>query len=68
MFEFHTSAKGDFMATTLVYRIYRVALVAALCATFMGVALLLHPMLEGVSPANEIPGAPGIYGELPAVW
>jgi hypothetical protein len=56
------------MATTLVYRIYRVTLVAALCATFMGAALLLHPMLEGMSPANEIPRASGTYGELPAAW
>jgi hypothetical protein len=39
--------------------------VAALYATFMGVALLLNPMVEGVSPADEILWGWSGYGELP---
>jgi hypothetical protein len=56
------------MTGTLVHWVYRIALVVALCATFMGVALLLHPMFEGVSPADEILRGSGSYGELPQVW
>jgi hypothetical protein len=56
------------MTSTLVHRIYSVALVMALCATFMGLALLLNPTFEGVSPADEILWGSGSYGELPPVW
>ena len=57
-----------FMTSALVHRIYRIALVVALCAAFMGVALLLHPMFEGVSPADEILRGSGSYSESPPVW
>jgi hypothetical protein len=53
------------MTSTLVHRIYIIPLVAALYATFMGVALLLNPMVEGVSPADEILWGWSGYGELP---
>jgi hypothetical protein len=54
------------MTSTLVHRTYTIVLVAALCAA---VALLLTSMLlEGVSPADEILGRLGGYGELPQVW
>jgi hypothetical protein len=43
-----------FFMTTLVHRIYRTVLVVALCGTFMAVALLLNPLVEGVAPADEI--------------
>jgi hypothetical protein len=56
------------MTRTLVHRIYSVALVAGLCATFIGIALLLSPMFEGMSPAHEIRWDSGSYGELPPVW
>ena len=56
------------MNSTLVHQIYRITLVVALCATFMGVALLLNPMFEGVSPAAEILWGSGSYGDLPPVW
>jgi hypothetical protein len=56
------------MTSTLVHQIYRITLVVAFCATFMGVALLLNPMFEGVSPAAEILWGSGSYGELPPVW
>jgi hypothetical protein len=56
------------MASTLVHRIYTITSVVALCAIFMAVALLLNPMFEGVSPADEIRGSSGSYGELPPVW
>jgi len=56
------------MTSTFVHQSYKIALVVVLCATFMVVAPLLNPMLEGVSPANEIPWGSGSYGELPPVW
>ena len=56
------------MASTLVHRICSVALLVGLCATFIGVALLLNPMFEGTSPAHEIRWDSGSYGELPPVW
>jgi len=51
-----------------LHRIYRVALLATLCAIFMGIALLLYLPFEGLSPAEEILGASGSNGELPQVW
>jgi hypothetical protein len=56
------------MTSTLFHRIYRIALVVALCATFMGIALLLYPTFEGVSPADEILRGSGSYGEGSPVW
>jgi hypothetical protein len=56
------------MTRTLVHPIYRIALVAVLCAMFMGIALLLHPAFEGVTPAKEILGGSGSYSKLPSVW
>jgi hypothetical protein len=51
-----------------VHRIYRIALVVALCVTFMGVALLFTEKFESVAPAQEIPRSSCCYGTLPPVW
>jgi hypothetical protein len=56
------------MTSTHVHRIYRIALVVALSATFIGVTLLVNPIFEGVSPAAETRSGSVGYGELPAVW
>jgi hypothetical protein len=56
------------MTRTLLHPIYRIVLVAALCAIFLGIAVLFHPISEGVAPAEEITGASGSYGELHPVW
>ena len=52
----------------LVHRIYRIALVVALCVTFMGVALLFTEKFESVAPAQGIPRSSCCYGVLPPVW
>jgi hypothetical protein len=52
----------------LVHRIYRTVLVVALCGTFMAVALLLNPLVEGVAPADEIRWGAGSYSGLPPLW
>jgi hypothetical protein len=51
-----------------VHRIYRIALVVALCVTFMGVALLFTEKFESVAPAQEIPRSSCCYSTLPPVW
>ena len=52
----------------LVHRIYRIALVVALCVTFMGIALLFTEKFESVAPALEILRGSCCYGVLPPVW
>jgi hypothetical protein len=56
------------MTTTAVRPVYIIALVVALCTTFLAASLLLNPLAEGVAPAAEtVPGL-GRHGELPPVW
>ena len=57
------------MTCTLVRRIYNYSLVAALCATFVGVALVFgQSHFNSVPHAAETPRASGSYGELPPAW
>jgi hypothetical protein len=56
------------MIRTLVYQIYRIAVVVGLLVASMGVGFLLNTMSEGVSPAAEVLQGSCCYAVLPAVW
>jgi hypothetical protein len=52
----------------LVHRVYKIASVVALSASFTGLALLFTQRFESEAPADEILRASCCYGVLPPVW
>jgi hypothetical protein len=57
------------MTRTIVHRIYKSALLIALCVTFMGAALLFGEVhFKRIVQVAPIPQASSSYGELPMAW
>jgi hypothetical protein len=52
----------------LVHRVYKIASVVALSASFTGLALLFTQRFESEAPADEILRGSCCYGVLPPVW
>jgi hypothetical protein len=52
----------------LVHRVYKIALVVGLSASFTGLALLFTQRFESEAPADEILRGSCCYGVLPPVW